>query len=652
MEIKVLSLTLQCRRRPVVIDFNDHITFFHGPTSVGKSSIGKFISFCFGGDYVPGHAFEQELVSVMLTARINNNEVYFERAARRSRQVQVTWRTPSDEIISVLAPIDPETTPIIENSVYNLSDLLFFLVGSEPIMVKRSKFDEGSPLIRLSFRDIFWYCHLVQTDLDSSFFNLEHPFKRLKSRDVMRFFVGLYSDKLNELEIELEEVRKQRIGRLEAAKQVREFLRQFGYSSANLISEEVTILQQELDESKSSLTSSRQSYLSETHFADELRSQLKELSRQISNEETSSQDLLDKITDQESLKAELISTKVKLTRVDIASPVLSKVTFELCPCCGTSVNSPSYPEEGRCKLCGRYPTFHEDEASTNIQARNNLTISDINLRIFELDRSISKHQEALLNQENLIAQYKSEKAILDRRMSEELTQYDSAYLSQTREIERHIATLEEKIRNLEKISQLPEAISNLEREIADLSDKEDELIEEIKREKNSLTEVDRRISKIENYFLEALIETDIPYINQDDRVEINRTTWIPSVLKSESLEEKQDFYSVSDGIRPLWNIDYALAVHRVSEEFHLPLPTLLIIDSPMKNIGNRLDREIVINFYKYLYQLSRGPLANTQFLIMDQEFIEPDDQNLDLSERLMTRDDPSYPPLIPYYQEP
>ena len=45
--------------------------------------------------------------------------------------------------------------------------------------------------------------YLDQTHLDSSFFRLEDPFRGRKSQDAMRFFTGLDSERLSELETEL-----------------------------------------------------------------------------------------------------------------------------------------------------------------------------------------------------------------------------------------------------------------------------------------------------------------------------------------------------------------------------------------------------------------------------------------------------------------
>lgn len=91
---------------------------------------------------------------------------------------------------------------------YEHCDLIFYFLDIIPLKVRKSKVEDNSPLVRLSFRDILWYCYLQQDLLDSSFYRLEDSYRKLKSRDVMRFVVGYYKERLNQLESELEETKK------------------------------------------------------------------------------------------------------------------------------------------------------------------------------------------------------------------------------------------------------------------------------------------------------------------------------------------------------------------------------------------------------------------------------------------------------------
>jgi hypothetical protein len=184
MNITFSTLTLQCRKSREILNFSPQISYFHGQISAGKSSIMRLIDHCLGGDLEYTPAISQELVSVELSARIGSYEVLFERQAKGSNQIQITWQNEEGRTGSVLAPIQAGARPIWEEDIYNLSDLIFYLTGLTPIKVRKRKHDEDSELVRLSFRDMMWYCYLDQDHLDSSFYRLEDHI--VDSKAVMR----------------------------------------------------------------------------------------------------------------------------------------------------------------------------------------------------------------------------------------------------------------------------------------------------------------------------------------------------------------------------------------------------------------------------------------------------------------------------------
>lgn len=231
MKINFSRLTLNCRKSVEEIDLSAQVSFFHGKISAGKSSIVRLIDFCLGGDLERTPALMQELISVSLFCQIAEYEVLLDREATGSRQVQVTWRRDGTEPERVLAPLQttPDGGPVWGDNIFTLSDLVFFFLGVTPIKVRRSKREADSPLVRLSFRDLLFYCYLKQEDIDSSFFNMEDPFRKLKSRDVMRFVVGYYTERLNDLDLAIEEKQQDRFSKLQAAEQLRASLQELGY---------------------------------------------------------------------------------------------------------------------------------------------------------------------------------------------------------------------------------------------------------------------------------------------------------------------------------------------------------------------------------------------------------------------------------------
>jgi len=649
MNIKFQTLTLQCKKSREVIEFSNQISFFHGQISSGKSSIARLIDFCLGGSFENTPALQQELVSVELSAIIGENEVLFERDPG-SNQIQVSWRNETGDVGSVLAPIQSGQKPIWEDTVYNISDLIFYLLNITPLKVRRSKKNADSPLVRLSFKDIRWYCYLDQDHLDSSFYRLDDPHRKLKSRDVMRFMVGYYTEQLNELEIKLDELRDERKGKLEAVNQIKSFLEEFGYDSEKQVQCEIEQTETELEEAKSQLREIRGGHIRDTHLVDELRQRLRELTRTLQQEEVVLADLRHRIRQEEALSAEVLSTKFKLAKATEASLVLSGVRFECCPNCGAEINQqPSQTEQ--CPLCKSKRTHTEQQSSTD---QTEVMRKDLTSRLEDITESIERHRWALRRQKRIVERHGQEKAELDARLRQELERYDSIFLSQARETERNVARLEEKIRGLKRIASFASAIGKLQEAAEKLAIVIERIKDEIEEEKKGLKDARQHISEIEDTYLEILNRVSVPGISEEDKIKINLKTWEPSILPGGDDALSYSFYNAgSGGKKTLLNVCYALAVHKVAAENSLPLPTYLIIDTPMKNIGEDVNRDIFESFYQLLYELSAGPLRNTQFIIIDKEYIKPDDpEGIDIFERFMTPDDPEHPPLISYYRGP
>jgi hypothetical protein len=177
------------------------------------------------------------LVSVQLFANIGKYDAIFERKASGSNQIQVTWTDENGDYATVLAPTDAGETPIWGENVFNLSDLIFYLSGINPLKIPKNVSNEDT--VRLSFRDIMWYCYLEQNHLDSSFYWLTYPFKEKKSRYVLNFVVGAYSEKLDNLYNQLASIKDLKTKRESDIKSLSSFLKQFGYNSENQILDEM-----------------------------------------------------------------------------------------------------------------------------------------------------------------------------------------------------------------------------------------------------------------------------------------------------------------------------------------------------------------------------------------------------------------------------
>ena len=647
MKIKFDRLEILCKRSLETITFSDHLTYIHGMISSGKSTIARLIDFCLGGELEQTPAIRQEFVSARLLASFEDNRVEFLRGLEDVNHVQVTW-SGSKESGGVTAPIrqGPEKTPIWSDTVYNLTDLLYYLVGVKSIRVRKSKTKTDAALVRLSFRDLIWYCYLEQEDLDSSFYKLKEPVLLSKSRDVMRFVLGYYTEEFSRLNEVLASSISERQYLETQTFERRAFLDAIGYGSRSSLERIIEEERHKSELQESALSTLANDYKQATHQADDLREKLRIKSKELSKEEEAVADVRIMIDEQEGLKSELISSKLKHARFLDASAVLSGVDFERCPVCGQGFAESKGISEGRCSLCGR-------EVRKPLSGRTPEQMmfeGDLDVRIRELSESIERHKMSLKSQSERLSRFKEEKSELDCELDRAVHDYDSRYLGRFREAERELASTKERISGLMKFLQMHDSVDASAKKVGEIKAEQSLIKTRIKEEEKGMESASKRTSELSQEYRGILLAVLIPGIDESCQVTISTDDWIPRIRCADGTD--WSFYDAgSAGKKTMLKTCYALALHVVAARHNLPLPGFLIIDTPMKNISEDVNRDIFEGFYRHLYRLAVGPLSDTQIIIIDKEYIPPDvSLDLHIRERFMTTDDDTNPPLISYYR--
>lgn len=651
MKFRFQSLKLQCHQGTEEVPLDHAVSYFHGPISSGKSTIARLVDFCLGGRLEETPALKSEMVSASLHLTIGEYDVLLERTLGSANQVQATWMDEGGYGSTALVPIHgtAASPTVISPDVVVLSDLLFHLLGTTPIKVRKNKSDTDAQLIRLSFRDMMWYCYLDQDGMDSKFFNLYFPIVNAKSRDVMRFVFGYYTEKLNELDIEIENVHRIREEKLRKSNEIRDFLNRFGFGSVSQIETEIVGVQRDLKAAEDRQMEVRSGFTQRTSFADGTRGSLREISNRIAAQETAIGSLERRIMEYEALKGELVILKMKSAKVQAASGVLSSVEFEKCPACGQGLAIDQRPHGGVCHLCGQ----KDVQVSLQRLARTQLQQQDFNARIGELSDILTRHKDALLRAATDLAKMRTQRQELETRLDKLLKDFDSSFVMATREVDAEVATFREKLRSLRETSQIPAAITTLEREADNLMLRDEQLRRHREEEMGKFAGAGKNVRILESNFLEAMGQVQLPGLGERDEVHVDTTTWIPWVYPDGEKSGRWSFDGIgSGGKKTLLTVCYALAVHQTAAAMGLPLPPFLIIDGPMKNIDPEVNTEVFVSFHKYLYKLAAGQLRGTQFIMIDTEFVPDEVNQVDVYHRLMDTADPNNPPLIGYYTGP
>ncbi|HUT61640.1 MAG TPA: AAA family ATPase [Phycisphaerae bacterium] len=645
MKIQLRHLVLRTRETIEQIAFSEVVTFLHGPVGTGKSTVARLVDYCLGGDLERTPAIQAEFVAVELALILGDYECSIERAAGDTQRVRITWSGPGGDIGSVNAPLTPQAEPLLDAEVYNLSDLVFHLCGVAPIKIRQRSRDANSPLIRLSFRDIWRYCYLDQANLDSSFFRFEDPFRGRKSQDAMRFFTGLHSERLSQLEAELMSTIDEQRAKRGAVQQIRTFMTRFELGSELDIVGQLQAAEGQLAEAERRRSELERARSAQTHPTDALRDELRRLSAEIEDLRRAIAESEESIGEQKALRAEFITAKTKAERVDQAGQVLEGICYERCPECGSDLSDRPQEDE-RCHLCGSALADETNARPLELEALRR----DLNERIDQIADSIERRERESSRMVRRLGQQQQEKAALDRQLQEELARYDSPFVESIRVAEREIATLVERISSVRRLQQMPQAISALEEEAGALQGPIDRLRTSVSEERARLRAGDANIAAIAAELKRVMLSVSFPGVSEEDEVVIDPRNWKPTVVHG---DQEWTFWDTgSGGKKTLFNVCYALAIHSVAMERGMPVPGLLIIDSPTKNISEDEDPELVRSLYAEIYRLARGQDGSKlQFLLIDSNLVPPGADLPGFSERRMAGE-PNAPSLIPYYEGP
>jgi hypothetical protein len=640
--LKFLNLSL--KRGEERIQLHD-LGYFWGQMGAGKTSIARLIDYCLGGDIELSPALQNEFVAATLELELSGGELSIERF-RGAGSVLARWGDSSQAVI----PARDAAGEVIPGSgVQVLSDMIFWLSGLTAPRVRKSKQQQDSELARLSIRDLLWYCYLDQDEIDSSFFHLEdgaHPFKRLKSRDVLRYVIGFHDEHVAELEAELDELRGKRQAMAASIESLIRALIEVGVESEAQIAERARELRARADQIREKIQAARVQLAEHqtVHASDSLREEGVRVSEQLTGIESALREIRRALDQDVRHLNEIETLSIKMHRSASARAILSEVEFECCPRCTQSLPSRDVKS---CYVCGQPQDL--DDAS---EAEAQLVTRDIKQRAAELRDIISKHESslarALLERDAL----SSKKTRIDRERNEASSQYDSAYLSGMLVMERERASLIQDADNLSSLIRLPRMLDAQREQLSEIQARELQLRIDLREARRAAEGDISNLDDLKELFIDCLVRAGVPGITEEDRADITPPTFFPLIYGPSPDDMTVTSFATlsSGGKKTLFKCCFAIAVHRLATRLGAPLPELLLIDSPMKNISERENRAQFEGFYEMVYQLKAGELAGTQIIIIDKEYSPPSPLlGVDVHDRHMRPGDPDNPPLIPYY---
>ena len=172
MEFKISSIRIECEKGNVLIPFSDHISFFYGNTSVGKTTLLNLINYALGQNLIRTQIVDSEVRHVCLDAYICGHRIIFERSVQSNL---ITVKSDTGEY-----SLSAKRT---QGGKDNISDFLYGLAGVPTLEYIIGKSTSST---KVSFANFMWYSYLRQDELDNAFFYLEsNNIKRYASNYVL-----------------------------------------------------------------------------------------------------------------------------------------------------------------------------------------------------------------------------------------------------------------------------------------------------------------------------------------------------------------------------------------------------------------------------------------------------------------------------------
>jgi hypothetical protein len=347
---------------------------------------------------------------------------------------------------------------------------------------------------------------------------------------------------------------------------------------------------------------------------------------------------------------EIETLSLKFRRSHSARAVLSGVVFHTCPRCAQSLADRS---DDNCYVCGQI-----ERDSVVDSADDALVQKDIKSRTEELRDIIRRHDASLTQLQRDKEALELERRRIERERNETSQRFDSAYLSSVLANERERSALLQQADSLSAMVRFPQMLEALRQSVGEIVAKEVVLRARLKEAKEAAEKDATNINTLKELFLDCLVRSGVPGISANDTVEMATNSFLPELHSPGVADTTVASFATlsSGGKKTLFKCCFAIAMHRLAVQVGAPLPEMLIIDSPMKNISERENRDQFKGFYNLIYQLKADELKGTQFILIDKEYTPPQrDLKLRVSNRHMKPNDPSHkgpaehPPLIPYY---
>lgn len=606
MRIKFNKLILFGDNKAYEVDFKDGLNFITGPISTGKSTILELIDYCLG------KRNHKDYTEVKLTCKYVALDLYLNKERYLIQRPLFSFDLPvkvfkwSNDINGFLKEFEyfNIASPSEEKS---LSRFLNEAIGMPEFRLSDQAF---------SFRDLYKYCYIGQTKIDSEDLLNEKIYTlSFKRKPTLEIILNSLNQLLNELKND-EKKLKNVIGILLDKKEaIVKFLRDVELFSSNTETEKTRVgLITSKNELLRSLTELKATGKIEN---DNTKSKERDLflnRNLLSKIDTDIDELKKYISKLSVLRNQYSNEIIKIEYLIISNGKLQNIEFNNCPSCNCEIEKKDYDV---CNLCGNDLTEFNDEEEKAIKSERKRLNSKLNSLIIFIDNQ----KETLDNLEKRRNKIVLNVNQIENDINSIQKEFISPYIEKIETLNRQIGEISKQIENLDLSLNVQGELSLLSNNIQKEENKLSAIRDQIKEIEEEETNFDEIIKKLSSIFAKTLEDFNFPKLYN---AYIDSKSYLPYVrgVKYDNIG--------SLGAVTLINIAYFMSILEVSlllkKSYH---PKVILFDTIGKNLGTReltnendefKDSKIFKSLLKYFADFSKKYNDRVQIIIVNNDY--------------------------------
>ena len=603
VKMKLVSLTLIGARKNYVVKFRDGFNYISGHTSTGKTSILEMIDYALGSK---GHKSYIEMgatcTHVELVLYIGNEKFRIRRQLFDFKAAVIVedWNEEKQTFLfynrfEIDAPSNPKS----------LSAFLIEKIGLTNMTISGQTF---------SFRDLYKYCYIKQTEIDNEDILGEKSWeKNFKRKATFEIIFNIYDKTLEEFKSSLEEKKNEARELAIKLSGIQDFLKSVDIADLQECTQREVKLRQEIEALQQQLSLIKQSSEVAPEASMALRNEIEQTKvylEKIVEEKTDQEQYLNKLR----LLYNQYNSEIEKKELAIDGYIaFNQYEFIFCPNCLKPISRPDSVEV--CCLCGSEKNDNKSELIilkkdiSTIRRKSNELLRFIDVEDQKYDEILRKEKELKnkLYEEELELQHLSKDYITPNMQQIEYINYEIGKKNRLIfESQKNLSMFEEVERYQQLIKAKESAIQNLKDNIKTLT--------------QNTIDKEELMGKLSKTFENILSAFEFPKLSAAC---IDEKNYLPYV-RGRKYDDIGSLAAVT-----LITIAYYLSILLVGSSDEFRHPNLLVIDSPRKNLGAQAaqneeqefrDEKIFNATIKYLYDTAESMKDIIQLIVVNNGY--------------------------------